>query len=272
MRRCGKPLTSLPHFPPIWGPFDKRIAIRTVREAGLKPQHCLCECALARRCDCAARAHKGEASCWRAGRACSHPNCGSQPHRCWRYQRHRRIGGIGVKNGMVEIGALTPRTWSVLPTSPKHAPPDRAGDAHIAHPAIRKPAPPLGCTSPICGIRRPNCPPAGACARWRDRYRRGGPKGKRRVKACGFLKVLFETATGPHDVPQRHADFLGRRRNTPAVGFAELARRHGDYGWWDWRPVAKASGQGIERCGSFIFGCRCDPVRAARPRRAGRRG
>src|SRR5690349_8983690 len=54
-----------------------------------------------------------------------------------------------------------------------------------------------------------------------------GPKGKRTVKADDFFKGLFETTLGPQDILVTvRAPAAGKDTR---VGFAELARRHGDY-------------------------------------------
>ena len=78
--------------------------------------------------------------------------------------------------------------------------------------------------------------PAGA----RRRGRIAGPKGPRRVKADDFFKGLFETALTPRDVltairiPAATAD--------TRIGFAELARRHGDYAMAGLAACARAEG------------------------------
>ena len=54
-----------------------------------------------------------------------------------------------------------------------------------------------------------------------------GPKGKRTVKADDFFKGLFETALGPQEIVT--AIRIPVADKNTRVGFAELARRHGDY-------------------------------------------
>ena len=86
-------------------------------------------------------------------------------------------------------------------------------------------------------IRPRNCRPAWS----RSTARSTSPdrSGKRTVKADDFFKGLFETALGPHDVLTR-VRFPAATADT-RVGFAELARRHGDYAMVGLAAVAKAT-------------------------------
>ena len=87
-----------------------------------------------------------------------------------------------------------------------------------------------------------------------------GPQGKRSVKAGEFFKGLFETALGPQDVlsavrfPAATAD--------ARVGFAELARRHGDYAIVGLAAVAKATGERLSDVRLVYFGVGATPIRA----------
>ena len=98
-------------------------------------------------------------------------------------------------------------------------------------------------------IRPPNCPPAS----WRSTARStsSGPNGKRTVKAGDFFKGLFETALGPHDVLSA-VRFPAATADT-RVGFAELARRHGDYAMVGLAAAAKASGKGLSDVRLVLF-------------------
>ena len=87
-----------------------------------------------------------------------------------------------------------------------------------------------------------------------------GRSGKRTVKAGDFFKGLFETALGPHDVlsairfPVATAD--------TRVGFAELARRLGDYALVGLAATAKANGKALSDVRLCYFGVGATPVRA----------
>src|SRR5450631_3961471 len=69
-----------------------------------------------------------------------------------------------------------------------------------------------------------------------------GPKGKRTIKAADFFKGLFETALGPQDVLT--AIRIPAAGKDTRVGFAELARRHGDYAIVGLAASARADGKG----------------------------
>jgi aerobic carbon-monoxide dehydrogenase medium subunit len=80
------------------------------------------------------------------------------------------------------------------------------------------------------------------------------------VKAGDFFTGLFETALGPHDVlsairiPVASAD--------TRVGFAELARRHGDYAMVGLAAAARANASSLSDVRLVYFGVGATPVRA----------
>src|SRR4029079_5177228 len=71
---------------------------------------------------------------------------------------------------------------------------------------------------------------------------------------------LFETALGPHDVLSA-VRFSAATPGT-RVGFAELARRHGDYALVGLAAAAKASGKTMSEVRLVYFGVGATPVRA----------
>jgi carbon-monoxide dehydrogenase medium subunit len=89
-----------------------------------------------------------------------------------------------------------------------------------------------------------------------------GPAGKRSVKAEDFFKGLFETALGPHDILSA-VRFPAVTADTH-VGFAELARRHGDYAIVGLAAVAKANGESLSEVRLVYFGVGATPLRARR--------
>jgi carbon-monoxide dehydrogenase medium subunit len=89
-----------------------------------------------------------------------------------------------------------------------------------------------------------------------------GPKGKRTVKADDFFKGLFETAIGPADILV--AIRVPATTKNMRVGFAELARRHGDYAIVGLAASAKADGKGLKDVRLAFFGVGATPVRAKR--------
>ena len=86
-----------------------------------------------------------------------------------------------------------------------------------------------------------------------------GPQGSRIVRADDFFKGLFETALTARDVltairiPAAGAD--------TRVGFAEFARRHGDYAMVGLAACARADGQAPRAMSAW-------PISASAPRRS----
>ena len=166
------------------------------------------------------------------------------------------IGGIGVKNGVVEIGALTRHvTLERSDVIAKHAPLIYLAIPHIAHPAIRN----RGTIGGSLAYADPAAELPACLVALDGEIDIAGPKGKRTVKAGDFFKGLFETALGPHDVLTaiRFPAAVAATR----VGFAELARRHGDYAMVGLAAAAHASGKGLSDVRLCYFGVGATPVR-----------
>src|SRR5204863_514804 len=87
-----------------------------------------------------------------------------------------------------------------------------------------------------------------------------GAGGKRSMKAEAFFTGLFETALGANDVltAVRFPAATGETR----VGFAELARCHGDYSMVGLAATPKASGKGLADVRLVYFGVGATPLRA----------
>lgn len=166
------------------------------------------------------------------------------------------IGGIGIRNGVAEIGALT-RHVALERSSDiaKHAPLIALAMPHIAHPAIRN----RGTLGGSLAYADPAAELPACLVALDGEIDIVGPKGKRRVKAGDFFKGLFETALGPHDVLSA-IRFAAADANT-RVGFAELARRHGDYAMVGLAAAAKASGKALSDVRLVYFGVGATPVR-----------
>ena len=164
------------------------------------------------------------------------------------------LDGIRVRDGMVEIGALTrhvalERSAEIA----KHAPLIALAMPHIAHPAIRN----RGTIGGSLAYADPAAELPACLVALDGEVDIAGPGGKRTVKAGKFFQGLFETALGPHDVlsavrfPVATAD--------TRVGFAELARRHGDYAIVGLAAVAQGERQRIsDRRAARLFRCRRD--------------
>jgi carbon-monoxide dehydrogenase medium subunit len=153
------------------------------------------------------------------------------------------LSGVRLNGGTVEIGAMT-----------RHVVLERSSD--IAHPAIRN-------RGTIGGSLAYADPAAElpACVLALDaEIGMAGPAGQRSVKAGAFFKGLFETALGPHDVIT--AVRFPAATAATRVGFAELARRHGDYAMVGLAAVARASGRTLSDVRLVYFGVGETPVRA----------
>ena len=87
-----------------------------------------------------------------------------------------------------------------------------------------------------------------------------GENGKRTVKADDFFKGLFETALGPREVLT--AIRVPAAGKDTRMGFAEFARRHGDYAMVGLAASAKANGAGLSDVRLAFFGVGNTPVRA----------
>ena len=80
------------------------------------------------------------------------------------------------------------------------------------------------------------------------------------MKADDFFKGLFETALGPQDVLT--AIRIPAAGKDTRVGFAELARRHGDYAIVGLAASARADGKGLADVRLAFFGVGATPMRA----------
>ena len=166
------------------------------------------------------------------------------------------LNGIHVSGGMVEIGALTRHvTLERSSDIAKHAPLIARAMPHIAHPAIRN----RGTIGGSLAYADPAAELPACLVALDGEIEIAGATGKRTVKAESFFKGLFETALGPHDVltAVRFPAASGETR----VGFAELARRHGDYAIVGLAATAKANGKGLADARLVYFGVGATPVR-----------
>jgi carbon-monoxide dehydrogenase medium subunit len=167
------------------------------------------------------------------------------------------LDAISVKNGMVEIGAMTRHvTLERSDVIAKHAPLIYLAMPHIAHPAIRN----RGTIGGSLAYADPAAELPACLVALDGEVDIAGPKGKRSVKAGDFHKGLFETALGPHDILSA-VRFAGASPET-RVGFAELARRHGDYAMVGLAASAKAGTTGLSDVRLCFFGVGATPIRA----------
>jgi carbon-monoxide dehydrogenase medium subunit len=167
------------------------------------------------------------------------------------------LDGVRVAGGLVEIGAMTRHvTLERSSDIAKHAPLIARAMPHIAHPAIRN----RGTIGGSLAYADPAAELPACLLALDGEIDIVGPGGKRSVKASDFFKGLFETALGPGDVltAVRFSAATAQTR----VGFAELARRHGDYAIVGLAATAKADGKGLADVRLVYFGVGATPVRA----------
>jgi carbon-monoxide dehydrogenase medium subunit len=169
----------------------------------------------------------------------------------------RSLAGIAVKSGQVEIGALTRHAEAERSIDiAKHAPLIALAMPHIGHAAIRN----RGTVGGSIAFADPAAELPACLLALGGEVEIAGEKGRRTVKAEDYFKGLFETAIGPRDV------LAGIR--VPAagkdtrVGFAEFARRHGDYAMVGLAASAKANGADLADVRLAYFGVGATPVRA----------
>jgi aerobic carbon-monoxide dehydrogenase medium subunit len=167
------------------------------------------------------------------------------------------LDGIAKKGKFVEIGALA--RHAQLERSDiisRHAPLIALAMPHIGHPAIRN----RGTFGGSIAFADPAAELPACIVALGGEIDIAGPKGKRKVKADAFFKGLFETALRPQEMVT--AVRIPAADNSTRVGFAELARRHGDYAMVGLAATARAQGKGVADVRLAYFGIGSTPVRA----------
>src|SRR5262245_1857372 len=167
------------------------------------------------------------------------------------------LSGISVNRGQVEIGALTRHVEAERSADvARHAPLIALAMPHIGHVAIRN----RGTIGGSIAFADPAAELPACLLALGGEVEIAGAKGKRTVKADDFFKDLFETALGPADVLT--AIRVPAATKETRVGFAEFARRHGDYAMVGLAASAKANGKGLSDVRLAYFGVGATPVRA----------
>ena len=164
---------------------------------------------------------------------------------------------IARRNGHIEIGALVrhaqaERSAEIAQSAPLVA----RALPHIGHPAIRN----RGTLGGSIAFADPAAELPACLLALDGEIDIAGPAGKRTVKADDFFHGLFETALGPRDLLTaiRVPAATGETR----VGFAELARRHGDYAMVGLAAAARANNTKLTDLRLAFFGVGATPVRA----------
>ena len=167
------------------------------------------------------------------------------------------LDGIALKGGAVEVGALTRHASAERSaTIAQHTPLIARAMPHIGHVAIRN----RGTIGGSVAFADPAAELPACLLALNGEVEASGPKGKRTIKADDFFKGLFETALAPQEVLT--AIRLPAAGIDSRTGFAELARRHGDYAIVGLAASARASGKGLADVRLAYFGVGAAPLRA----------
>jgi aerobic carbon-monoxide dehydrogenase medium subunit len=172
------------------------------------------------------------------------------------------IGGldrVAVKNSHVEIGALVRHAQAERSAEIARAAPLIAlALPHIGHPAIRN----RGTVGGSLAFADPAAELPACVVALDGEIEMVRPQGQLTVKADDFFKGLFETALTPRDVLT--AIRVPAAGTDTRVGFAEFARRHGDYAMVGLAACARADGKRLGNLRLVYFGVGATPVRARR--------
>ena len=173
------------------------------------------------------------------------------------------LDGIASKNGEVELGALVRYAQAERSAElARRAPLIALALPHIGHPAIRN----RGTSGGSLAFADPAAELPACLVALGGELDIEGPRGRRTVKADDFFKGLFETALGARDVLT--AVRLPAANANTRVGFAEFARRHGDYAMAGLAACARADGKQLGDLRLVYFGVGATPVRARHAERA----
>ena len=164
---------------------------------------------------------------------------------------------IIVKDDRVEIGALVRHAQAERsPEIARHAPLIALAMPHIAHPAIRN----RGTLGGSVAFADPAAELPACLLALAGEIEIAGLAGRRTIKADDFFKDLFETALTPRDVLT--AIRVPAAKPDSRYGFAEFARRHGDYAMAGLAAGARAEGSGLADIRLAYFGVGSTPLRA----------
>ncbi|MBX6329780.1 MAG: xanthine dehydrogenase family protein subunit M [Pseudolabrys sp.] len=167
------------------------------------------------------------------------------------------LGGIGERDGMVEIGALVrhaeaERSAIIAARAPLLA----RAIPHIGHVAIRN----RGTVGGSLALADPAAELPACLLALGGEVDVRGPNGARRIGAEEFFTGLFETALAPDEMLTAiRVPAAGRDAR---IGFAELSRRHGDYALVGLAASARADGGRLADLRLAFFGVGPRPVRA----------
>ena len=170
---------------------------------------------------------------------------------------------VARRNGHIEIGALVRHAQAERSAEIAQAAPLVARALpHIGHPAIRN----RGTVGGSIAFADPAAELPACLVALDGEVDIAGAAGPRTVKADDFFHGLFDTALGPRDVLT--AIRLPASTRDTRVGFAELARRHGDYAMVGLAAAARANGEKLTDVRLVFFGVDATPMRARQAEQA----
>jgi carbon-monoxide dehydrogenase medium subunit len=171
----------------------------------------------------------------------------------------RELGEISRRNRHIEIGALVRHAQAQRsPAVAQFAPLLARAIPYIAHPAIRN----RGTIGGSIALADPAAELPACLLALGAEIEVTGRAGQRSVAADDFFKGLLETALGAGDVLT--AIRVPVPRSGARFGFAELARRHGDYALVGLAAAATADGSRLGGVRLAFFGVGDRPTRARR--------
>lgn len=167
------------------------------------------------------------------------------------------LAGVARRNGMIEIGALTRHVEAERsPEIAKYVPLIARAMPYIGHPAIRN----RGTIGGSIAFADPAAELPACLLALDGEMEMAGAKGSHTVKANDFFKDLFETALSPGEILT--AVRVPEAKPETRVGFAEFARRHGDYAIAGLAACARAEGEALKDVRLCYFGVGATPLRA----------
>jgi aerobic carbon-monoxide dehydrogenase medium subunit len=177
------------------------------------------------------------------------------------------LEAIELKDGHVEIGALVRHAQAGRSSLiARHAPLIALAMPHIGHPAIRN----RGSVGGSIAYADPAAELPACLLALGAELEIAGPGGERRAHADSFFKALFETELSIRDVLTKIR--IPAADGQTRVGFAEFARRQGDYALVGLAACAHAEGEHLSDVRLAYFGIGPTAMRARRAETALARG
>jgi carbon-monoxide dehydrogenase medium subunit len=167
------------------------------------------------------------------------------------------LGAVSASAGKLEIGALVrQRTAERHDDIAKSSPLIATALPHVAHPAIRN----RGTIGGSIAFADPAAELPACVVALDGELEVTGNEGTRRIKADGFFTGLFETGLRPGEILTKIV--VPSAGTDHRFGFAELARRHGDYALVGLAATARADGAVLKDVRLVYFGVDAIPLRA----------